>query len=93
MALSLNCIVATDEPTFQKVKLLPNPNDGNFYLMMPGMTPDVVIVTDIAGRQVLQVVHPSEGQIYQLGDVSAGVYIVSVRVNGHSRNILCVVAE
>ena len=92
-AIVLNCVVDTEEPAFQRVQLLPNPNTGNFYLVMPGLLPDAVMVTDIAGREMLRVSQPAEGQLYQLGRVPSGVYLVTIWWKGHVRSLLCMVVE
>jgi hypothetical protein len=64
--------------TAGRLALFPNPGDGRFTLLLEGMGPAELWITDITGRVVYQGRVNSAREWIDLGDRQAGTYIVTV---------------
>ena len=74
------------------IKIYPNPSTGYFFVSFenPANTETQILVTDMLGKNVhTESFAGSIGNIIRTintGNLAAGVYIVTLRMNGESRN-------
>lgn len=78
------CMGISDHPHFGTIRIYPNPNDGSFALEVDGYSGDMeLLVTDLYGRLIksseFNNIQNSFREDIQLGDIPAGIYIISIR--------------
>ena len=71
--------------------LYPNPGNGNFTLQFNDAAERDVEVYDALGRQVVSPVRMQQQQQFNLGNVSAGIYVLRIIQNGAAKTLKLVV--
>jgi len=71
--------------------LYPNPGHGNFTLQFNDAAERDVEVYDALGRQVVSPVRMQQQQQFNLGNVSAGIYVLRIIQNGAAKTLKLVV--
>jgi len=68
------------------LKIMPNPNNGSFYLCLENINADTPVSIDIisaSGQSVFncKISNPSSANLIDMGNISAGVYILKTSLN------------
>jgi hypothetical protein len=68
------------------LKIMPNPNNGSFYLCLENINADTPVSIDIisaSGQSVFncKISNPSSANLIDMGSISAGVYILKTSLN------------
>jgi Secretion system C-terminal sorting domain len=74
------------------IKAFPNPGDGMFRIES-GVIADLMTVTDIAGREVLQLIPSATSTLIDLRKQETGVYTLLVHYRGEEATMKLVIAR
>jgi len=74
------------------IKAFPNPGDGMFRIES-GVIADLMTVTDIAGREVLQLIPSATSTLIDLRKQETGVYTLLVRYRGEEAAMKLIIAR
>lgn len=83
-----------DTPAVSNISVYPNPTEGPVNIDINGydLERSGVIVTDMAGRTVMQLTELSECNVLDLSDNPTGVYLLKVRI-GEKENVYKIIKQ
>ncbi len=89
--VGLNDIIANNQP----VEIYPNPTNRNFFLVLPEYNNQNVNITlrDITGRVVLTQTISKTKTLIQTSNLSNGVYLVQININGKRQTKKLIINE